>query len=425
MTDLFYQLLTTPKIKRWILLLDQLEDTYITGNQLAKLLDCTRRTVINDVKEIKRGFNEAIFLLGDENGYLLELQDPRLYYQKKQELLEGERLFQMVDTLFEDQRRTNHEWAAQLQLSPATFARTKRQLNAILDTKYGITLSPATNEIIGKETRIRQFFYEFYFTLPLYPKALAQKVRQMHDQEPIRPSSKWQLKQTPLQGWTTITCKRIKQGHVLIQEGADQELCQKLALALDPSCRLDLPAQDKACLFLAALEEQQFFRPVVQTEFIYHFSPSHWGTLIEATETERHGLLVQTLIHLMKEFFHLPYELDDGINDEGETSLAEEKLFEQLSALILKEKQKLDQSISVSFRLIGPKVLQEWIKKEVRKQLEINGYWLFEGELSAQGGVMPRIQITNHPNLHPTTICLQMIPDEEEIKEKIEMYKLG
>ena len=127
----------------------------------------------------------------------------------------------------------------------------------------------------------------------------------------------------------------------------------------------------------------------------------------------------------MKEFFHLPYELDDGINDEGETSLAEEKLFEQLSALILKEKQKLDQSISVSFRLIGPKVLQEWIKKEVRKQLEINGYWLFEGELSAQGGVMPRIQITNHPNLHPTTICLQMIPDEEEIKEKIEMYKLG
>jgi biotin operon repressor len=239
MTDLFYQLLTTPKIKRWILLLDQLEDTYITGNQLAKLLDCTRRTVINDVKEIKRGFNEAIFLLGDENGYLLELQDPRLYYQKKQELLEGERLFQMVDTLFEDQRRTNHEWAAQLQLSPATFARTKRQLNAILDTNYGITLSPATNEIIGKETRIRQFFYEFYFTLPLYPKALAQKVRQMHDQEPIRPSSKWQLKQTPLQGWTTITCKRIKQGHVLIQEGADQELCQKLALALDPSCRLD------------------------------------------------------------------------------------------------------------------------------------------------------------------------------------------
>jgi biotin operon repressor len=425
MTNLFYPLLTNPKIKRWLLMLDQLEEQSLTGKELSKVLGCTRRTIISDIKQIKSSFQSTLFLLGDENGYLLELQDPVNYYQKKQALLETERMFQMIDALFENQSKPNQEWAPQLALPSATFTRLKRQLGMILREKYGLRLASTTNQVLGAETRIRQFFFDFYFTLPLYPQALTAKINQMRTTEIPNLATKWQLKQVQFQGWLVVTTRRIEQGYFL-QQDQDPQICQELARALDPTGRLNFPEREKATLFLAALDETQFIRPVIQTEFIYLFSTTSWETLLEIEEEQKYVLLFQILLQLKQNFFHLPFELERKKRATHAGQEVEAKLVEQLISRFLKEKEQVEQSIFVTFRLVGSQALQKWIKEELRFQLNEEGYQLYEEDIVFNGWSLPRMQVTNNPNSRPrpTEIHLSVVPTREEIADKVKQYQV-
>ncbi|SFE56981.1 HTH domain-containing protein [Enterococcus casseliflavus] len=416
MTTLFYSLLTTPKTKRWLMMLDRLEVKAHTGKELAQVLGCTRRTVVSDAKEIKEFFQSTLVLLGDEGGYLIEFKEPRNYYQKKQTLLEKEPLFRMVDDLIKNEERSNQEWAQKLQLPIATYTRMKRQLNQILSAQYGVKLSATTNQILGAEIRIRQFFYDFYFTLPLYPKDLTAQIRDIRTYEVRLPSSKWQLNQRQLQGWLTIAERRMSQGYALPQRKEDLPLCQKLADALDPTHQIAIPEQEKAGVFLAAIEEEQFLRPVIQTEFLYQFSSHDWKTILAMEEMEKQLLLFQTLIRLMRDFFHLPYEKKNSENSKR----AEEELLEQMVHSFINEKQRLEQAVSVNYQLIGPPALQRWIKSVVCACLEARGYLVYEGDPSAT----TRLHVTNRSDgtIRNAEILLSSIPDQAEIANQIKQY---
>lgn len=416
MTTLFYFLLTTPKTKRWLMMLDRLEVKAHTGKELAQVLGCTRRTVVSDAKEIKEFFQSTLVLLGDEGGYLIEFKEPRNYYQKKQTLLKKEPLFRMVDDLIKNEERSNQEWAQKLQLPIATYTRMKRQLNQILSAQYGVKLSATTNQILGAEIRIRQFFYDFYFTLPLYPKDLTAQIRDIRTYEVRLPSSKWQLNQRQLQGWLTIAERRMSQGYALPQRKEDLPLCQKLADALDPTHQIAIPEQEKAGVFLAAIEEEQFLRPVIQTEFLYQFSSHDWKTILAMEEMEKQLLLFQTLIRLMRDFFHLPYEKKNSENSKR----AEEALLEQMVHSFINEKQRLEQAVSVHYQLIGPPALQRWIKSVVCACLEARGYLVYEGDPSAT----TRLHVTNRSDgtIRNAEILLSSIPDQAEIANQIKQY---
>lgn len=398
------------------MMLDQLEVKAHTGKELAKVLGCTRRTVVSDVKEIKEFFQSTLVLLGDEGGYLIEFKEPRNYYQKKQTLLEKEPLFRMVDDLIKNEERSNQEWAQKLQLPIATYTRLKRQLNQILSAQYGVKLSATTNQILGAEIRIRQFFYDFYFTLPLYPKDLTEQIRDIRTYEVHLPSSKWQLNQRQLQGWLTIAERRMSQGYALSQRKEDLPLCQKLADALDPTHQIAIPEQEKAGVFLAAIEEEQFLRPVIQTEFLYQFSSHDWKTILAMEEMEKQLLLFQTLIRLMRDFFHLPYEKKNSENSKR----AEEELLEQMVHSFINEKQRLEQAVSVNYQLIGPPALQRWIKSVVCACLEARGYLVYEGDPSAT----TRLHVTNRSDgtIRNAEILLSSIPDQAEIANQIKQY---
>ncbi|GEB28756.1 transcriptional regulator [Enterococcus casseliflavus] len=426
MKPLFYHLLTTQKIKRWITLLDYVEEKPFTGNELARRLDCTRRTVISDIKEIKELFKSTIILLGDENGYFLELQNPRKYYQKKQDLLKNEPLFLMADTLFENHERTNQELARLLQLPITTFNRVKRHFSSVLQRNYGLNLTKTSNRVVGLETRVRQFFFDFYFTIPLYPEALLEKIKHRRAYESSIPKSKWQMNHKKLQGWLTITEVRLKQGYNLPKSTTNPQICKRLAEALDPTYQLDMSEREKASLFLASIEEHQFLSSLVQTEFMYQFSSASWGSLLAIEEDEKHVYLFKTLIQLLKEFFHLPFELEfeETNNRERGSESVEEKLLNQFITNFLKEKQKVNWAIFVRYNLIGPQVLKEWIKKEVHSQLKELGYFLLEEENVTNGFSIPRLQVTNVQEgiERNSEIYLSAIPDIEEISMQFHQY---
>lgn len=88
------QLIHQPKTKRWFGILALLEEFRpVTSQGLADQVHCTKRTIQSDIKEIKDYFRHTITLIGDDEGYHFSFQNPSMYLQKKQALLENEPLF--------------------------------------------------------------------------------------------------------------------------------------------------------------------------------------------------------------------------------------------------------------------------------------------------------------------------------------------
>lgn len=98
-------------------------------------------------------------------------------------LLNKEKLFLFVDQFATGKCLDNQQWKAYLDVSSARFQRMKRQLQTLLTTYYGIKIEYKTNQLWGVEAGIRQFLYDFYFTLPLYPRFLSEYIQNLHQEK--------------------------------------------------------------------------------------------------------------------------------------------------------------------------------------------------------------------------------------------------
>ncbi|MCT8193557.1 hypothetical protein KY382_36065, partial [Pseudomonas monteilii] len=100
MQMLFHQLVFTAKTKRWLTLLEVLEEKeHVIAQTLIDRTGFGRRTIMEDMRAVKTYFGKTIQLVGNEKGYHFAFFDPKRYYEKKQALLEEEKLFLFVDQL--------------------------------------------------------------------------------------------------------------------------------------------------------------------------------------------------------------------------------------------------------------------------------------------------------------------------------------
>lgn len=102
-----------------------------------------------------------------------------------------------------------------LNLSPASFGRIKRQFVHLLEEHYHLTIVKKDNQLQGSEPAIRQFMYDLYFMLPLYPNVLKQRVESWDSfDQPTRPGQ-WSLDPIRLSQWRQLAQWRIDQGQCL------------------------------------------------------------------------------------------------------------------------------------------------------------------------------------------------------------------
>lgn len=423
MHSLFYQLIFTVKTKRWFTLLEVLEENeQTTAPNLVAHTGFGRRTIMKDIKELKDFFGETIQLFGDENGYHFSLLDPQSYYEKKQALLAEERLFLFVDQLAAGKQLENFQWGCYLDIPAGSFSRIKHRLQEILQTRYDCQLVGKTNQLTGEEASIRQFLYDFYFTLPLYPVVLADQVGQMQRKQAAMKSGQWQLDPALFKQWLVITKLRVDQGHLLPEQPKHPSTQETLALALDHQVKVPLPAREKAALFLLALNETQFLNPLLQKEFVRVFSPTvDFSFPVRETEGLTYRLF-ETLVFLMEQFFQLPKV--SGMEEQEPTGSSPEKLLEILITRFLAEKNRYSNTIYVSYHLRGAASLKRWIKSEVTAAFLDAGLYLAESPLIRQPGFVRHINVTNHdmPETLQATIVLPQIPDKGVIRQAIAAF---
>lgn len=418
MSQLFYHLIYHEKTKRWLMMLDHFEKNQtITSKDLATKLSCTQRTIQSDIKQIKKYFDASILLLGGEDGYHFCFRSPTAYTRKKQTLIDQEPLFYYADQLLSGTRRTNQEWSKILNLSPASFGRIKRQFVHLLKEQYRLTIVEKDNQLKGNEPAIRQFMYDLYFTLPLCPNVVKQRINSWSSFKLLVNSGNWSLDPTRLNQWRQLAQWRIDQGQCIQVKKGQEKVQERIVVALDEMVTLALPPQEKAALFLLSLNEEQFLNPLCQKKFIRQFSSKEiYNYLINDFE-EMIVPFFETLVALIHQFFQLPLSQAKEDTVEGQTE--EKHFFDQLIENYDSTKERFERSLVLTFQLTGSLALQDWIKKSVHHYLRVKGFYLLE---NIQTTPFNRKLIITNGIMSPkrsNVVCLSTIPEEREIEQAL------
>lgn len=416
MSQLFYHLIYQEKTKRWLMMLDQFEENKtLTGKDLAIKLRCTKRTIQSDIKQIKQYFGTSIVLLAGEDGHHFSFRSPTAYTRKKKALIDQEPLFYYADQLLSGTRRTNQEWVEILSIPPASFGRIKRHFVLLLEEQYHLTIGEKDNQLQGSEPAIRQFMYDFYFTLPLCPNVLDQRIESWESVEQPTKTGCWLLDPIRLNQWYQLAKWRIDQGQYLQLKKGHEEVRERIVVTLDEAITLPLPPQEKAAIFLLSLNEEQFLNPLRQKEFIRQFSSENVHNYLIRDFENMIVPFFETIIDLMQQFFQLPLILTNDCAAEGQTG--EEKFFDQLIKNYYRTKERFERSLVLTFQLTGSLALQKWIKKSVRHYLQIKGYYLLEDIQTPSFNRQLFITNGRLPQERSNVVCLSTIPEEREIKQ--------
>lgn len=420
MQALFHHLLFSNKTKRWLVLLETIEEKeQVIAQTLIEQTGFGRRTIIDDMKALKAYFGATIHLFSNEQGYHFSFCDPKGYYERKQALLAEEKVFLFVDQLAAGKCLGNKQWSETLGVSSAGFQRIKGHLQTVLIKHYGLTLESKTNRLCGEEAGIRQFLYDFYFTLPLYPAALQDHVDQIHQEQVPIQEGPWQMDPTLFNQWLKITKLRVDQGYCLPDSPRYKDLQTALVQASDQQMNVALPEPEKAALFLLSLEERQFLNPMTQKAFVCEFSPTKVPYFL-ARETK--GLtyrLFDTLIFLMEMFFQLP-RLEE-VSQENQTK---DVLLATLMKQFSTQKKRYRNTIAVSYHLTGPTALKRWIKTTLEAVGRDKGVQIVEAPLVNSPGIVRHLKVANQGQTLPPSggIDLPTFPGKEAIEQTAAPY---
>jgi len=155
--------ITNAEIRRTMRILTILErEQQFTIVELSERLTISQRTMIKDIQSIKNYFGDSISLVSQHKGFYFEEQNRLTYYEKKEQLLEQEVLFEIIESIFYGERLPIDEWAHRYSYAESTLRRFFSRTQPIL-MSYGLTMTFNPVDFQGPEANIRKFFFDFYY----------------------------------------------------------------------------------------------------------------------------------------------------------------------------------------------------------------------------------------------------------------------
>jgi hypothetical protein len=163
------EFITDKKTTRWLKILNEFErQPILSGSVLAAAVNSTKRTIVNDIQDIREHFGESIRLTISNIGYHFIELDPAKYYEAKTALVKEEPIFIILEAIFHNELYTLNEWSEKLYLAAISLRRFLNRLEGILG-RYDLRLGSSPVDLIGKEVNIRKFFHDFYYESEITP----------------------------------------------------------------------------------------------------------------------------------------------------------------------------------------------------------------------------------------------------------------
>ena len=119
----------------------------------------------------------------------------------------------------------------------------------------------------------------------------------------------------------------------------------------------------------------------------------------------------------MEQFFQL--SLSQTKEDSAEKQTEEKQFLYLLIKKYYSTKERFEQSLILTFQLTGSLTLQEWIKKNVRDNLQLKGFYLLEEIQTTPFNRQVIITNGRMSQKSANVVCLSTIPEEREIKQAL------
>ncbi|MBX9119753.1 hypothetical protein HCG82_10370 [Enterococcus faecium] len=119
----------------------------------------------------------------------------------------------------------------------------------------------------------------------------------------------------------------------------------------------------------------------------------------------------------MDQFFQL--SLSQTKEDSAEKQTEEKQFLYLLIKKYYSTKERFEQSLILTFQLTGSLTLQEWIKKNVRDNLQLKGFYLLEEIQTTPFNRQVIITNGRMSQKSANVVCLSTIPEEREIKQAL------
>ena len=416
MTLCFHSLIHRPKIKRWLKILALLEEKeQTTAAYLSELTQCSKRTIHKDLKEIKQYFKNEVMITGDDHGIHFAFRAPNEYTKKVQALIEDEPFLLLLARFFDDRPTSNQELAAMLGVSLATFNRLKRDCSILLNTNYGLRIDAHSNTLLGSERAIRQAMFDFFCTLPLYPKQLESTVAPFRSKTTTISSSRWNLDHALINQWAAIVKIRTEQGHVLPEHRTAGELQTVLAREWEKETKIHFPEREQAALFVLCLSETSFYDPLYQKEFLHYFLPLIPRRFMAEIEEPELAQLFRLVIFLLTQFVGLPQAV---LKEARKRKIVpEEYLFDHFMHRYIQVVEEVKKTVFLTYDLTGSQAIKRWIKQEVAAYFKAKGWTICPTSQATIPSSIRHLTITNRvsTNSNPSVIHLSSVPSTNEV----------
>ncbi|WP_257144666.1 helix-turn-helix domain containing protein [Bacillus cereus] len=145
-------------------------DRIISSDELADQLQCTARTIKNDISQIKQNLPKNWRLLGvSSKGYVLKKKPEDTISHAIAPYLKQSEVYNIIQGIYDHKKYTLVKWSQLLYLDKLTL---KKILNKFTKTlnDFELNFNFRTLQLVGEELNIRYFYIVLLYTMQKYKK---------------------------------------------------------------------------------------------------------------------------------------------------------------------------------------------------------------------------------------------------------------
>lgn len=138
---------------------------YISSNDLASQLNCSNRTILNDISEFKKELPNSWKVMGVKSkGYILKKPITEPFSTIVMIFLKKSVLYKIILELFNNKKYTMEKWSQTLYINKQTLKNILDNFRPVLND-FNIDFNYRILEFVGCEINIRYFFIAFFASL--------------------------------------------------------------------------------------------------------------------------------------------------------------------------------------------------------------------------------------------------------------------
>lgn len=175
MNKLVTGLIHDKSVYRKIAILKRLsvEEVSLTSKELAKQLNCSNRTIINEISELKNDLPENWDIIGMKTkGYMLQKPPLDSLTPIIRAFLQESMTYKIINETFKNNYYSLEKWCQILYTNKSTLKSNLKQYKPILaENKLKFTFSPM--RLVGEEIHLRYFYKAILFNIERYAEIIS------------------------------------------------------------------------------------------------------------------------------------------------------------------------------------------------------------------------------------------------------------